>query len=151
MNNKFALLKEYSLKLLDGMKRSFKCLLKGIIDAETSTVKPGTTKIRQGMTKEPLMTDFLQPIACLPVLHAKINSLKFWENLGYSFNARNSFANKIPIRGAGKRKSDEQGAAVKQEKYNFRESAKQKLNLPLDMPDPSGAGGNTGTFLILIL
>ena len=92
------------------------------------------------------MTDFLQPIYCLPVLHAKINSLKFWENLGYSFNARGAFENNVPIRGPGLHRTDEQKLAVDLSKYDFRASAKRKLNLPLDMPDATGAGGNTGTY-----
>ena len=72
--------------------------------------------------------------------------MKFWENLAYSFNARDSFANNTPIRGAGLRKNDDQSRADKASKFEFRASAKRLLNLPLDMPDPSGAGGNTGTF-----
>ena len=71
---------------------------------------------------------------------------KFWENLAYSFNARASFANNTPIRGPGLHRSNEQSLAVKSSKYEFRARAKELLNLPLDMPDPSGAGGNTGTY-----
>ena len=116
---------------------------------DKGTFHNASTNVRQGITQKPILTDFLQPISCLPVLHAKINSLKFWENIAYSFNARGSFENNTPIRGPGLKKTDDQKLAIDASKYEFRDRAKQLLNLPLDMPDPSGAGGNTGTYFSL--
>ena len=107
-------------------------------------LKKASCAVRGGITSQPLITDFFQPIRILPVLHAKINSLKWWENLAYSFNARGAFEDNTPIRGQGKRRSPDQIKAVEDSKYDFKRSAKEHLNLPLDMPDASGAGGNTG-------
>ena len=110
-----------------------------------------SSAVRSGITNQPLITDFFQPIRILPVLHAKINSLKWWEKFAYSFNARGAFENNIPIRGQGKRKSTEQTQAVDNSEYEFKREAKRQCNLPLDMPDASGAGGNTGIYFSFIL
>ena len=115
-------------------------------DLTSGKLKKTKSAVRGGITSQPLITDFLQPIRILPVLHAKINSLKWWENLAYSFNAREAFENNTPIRGQGKRKSPEQSQAVDNSEYEFKRFAKEHLNLPLDMPDASGAGGNTGIY-----
>ena len=61
-----------------------------------------SSKKRDGITQEPLVSDLLKPNQILPTLHAKLNSLKLFENLAYSYNARSYFPNNVPLRGQGK-------------------------------------------------
>ena len=51
----------------------------------------------------------------------------------------------IPVIGQGKKKPKDDKDALEMSKDYFRDLAKNgRLNLPLDQPDPTGNGGNTG-------
>ena len=108
-----------------------------------------SSKKRDGITQEPLVSDLLKPNHIMPTLHAKLNSLKLFENLAYTYNARFSFPNNVPFRGQGKKKNNQQKDAIKNAKNTFRLQARNgPLSLPLDSPDPTGCGGNTGKLCI---
>ena len=55
----------------------------------------------------------------------------------------------IPVRGQGKKKSNDEVKALTEAAAIFRDMAKNgPLNLPLDQPDPTGCGGTTGIFFL---
>ena len=102
---------------------------------------------RDGITAQPMISgNDIRVLKNIPTLHAYINSLRFMEDLAYHLNARNAFVDGQPIRGAGKRKSDEQKLAVDIAENEFKFQAKNgRLNLILNSPDPCGSGGNSDT------
>ena len=111
---------------------------------EEGRFEKSKSSVREGCTHEPMIRGYLNPHLHIPVLHARINSLKFFENLAYHFNAKSAFPDEKPIRGPGRHKTTDQTAAVKKAKEKFQNQAKNgPLNLPLDRPDSTGAGGNT--------
>ena len=98
---------------------------------------------RDGITGQPMISgNDIRVLKNIPTLHAYINSLRYMEDLAFHLNARNAFVDEQPIRGAGKRKSDEQKLAVDIAESEFKFQAKNgRLNLILNTPDPCGAGG----------
>ena len=108
------------------------------------------SKVREGITHKPMEDGTLQSNMVMPVLHAWLNLLKWNENLAEYFNAQFLTAsNTIPVRGQGRKKSDDEKKALNDSKIAFRDDAKHDLNLPLNRPDPTGNGGSTGAIKIL--
>ena len=103
------------------------------------------------MVPKPMEDGSLKSNQLLPVLHLWINLLKWFEQLNYYFNARLLTSNQtVPVRGQGRKKSDNEKAAITEASNNFRNLAKNgQLNLPLDRPDPTGNGGNSGIYIYI--
>ena len=59
--------------------------------------------------------------------------LKWNENLAEYFNAQFLTAtNTVPVRGQGRKKSDDEKRALNEAKIAFRDDARDNLNLPLN-------------------
>jgi hypothetical protein len=100
--------------------------------------------LREGLTQQPLLTT-LECTASIPVLHAWIRFLTFFEHLIYHQNSRYAFPNGEPFWGRGLKKGPQITAAVKKEAGKVRDKAKATMGLLLDAPDPAGTGGTTDT------
>ena len=80
-------------------------------------------------------------------LHDYINTANHLCHLGYHYNSRLKLPKKrIPPRGAGKRRTEDENKAIKESTKEFKnEIWHGPASIPADQPDPTGAGGNTTT------
>ena len=111
-----------------------------IEDSDSGEVKiqQGDYKTRTGLTCQPQTTQDVTKN--IPITHAYLRSLSYFEVLIYRINAN------VKVMGKGKRLSVEDREKVKQAKEIFRkEAACGPLHMRLDQPDSSGHGGNSDT------
>ena len=94
------------------------------------------SKRRKGMTARSLDDGTLQSNKKIPVLHAYINLLRWFEEANYYFNARKITANgQIPKRGQGIAKNLDEKKALAEAKRIFQYKTKYgPLNMALDRP-----------------
>ena len=99
---------------------------------------PGDYRARTGLTNQPLtIQDVTKNI---PITHAYLRSLSYFETLIYQINAD------VRIMGKGKRLSTDQRDRLTAAKEKFRKDATHgPLHLRLDQPDSHGHGGNSDT------
>ena len=112
-----------------------------IIDLYDQLTQQGTidiksikdSKKRQNITSKPDDDGTLRTTERLPVLHSRINLLKWYENAAYYHNAQFGMADgNIPTRGQGKKKTLEEEWALAISELIFKDLAKNgELNLPL--------------------
>ena len=98
----------------------------------------GDYSTRTGITHQPL-TKTIDLCKNIPITHAYIRSLNYFENLAYRINSD------VLKMGKGKRLSTEEKSKLEGAKKQFRFEAKKDLHLQLDQPDPCGSGGSSDT------
>ena len=103
------------------------------------------TNRRKGGTRRAMGRGKLKPQLVITPLHGWINILKWLEQAGYKLNARKR--RKLFRRWKkGKTKNLLFKAYLSESKRDFQRRAKlQPINLGLDYPDSTGAGGSTDT------
>jgi len=100
---------------------------------------PGDYSTRTGVTQNPL-TQNIDLTKVIPITHAYIRVLSYFEDQAYRINA------KVYKMGKGVRTTEEEKMQLKNAKTEFRKQAMEgDLHMKLDEPDPSGSGGNTDT------
>jgi hypothetical protein len=111
-------------------------------DADGNSYIPrvaGDYSTRTGVTQNPL-TKNNDIIKVIPITHAYIRVLSYFEDLAYRINA------KVYKMGKGVRTTEDEKLQLKIAKANFRKQAREgDLHMKLDEPDPTGSGGNTDT------
>jgi hypothetical protein len=99
----------------------------------------GDYSVRTGVTQAPL-TKNLDLTKTIPITHAYLRSLSYFENLAYRINAN------VRKMGKGVRFSPEEKRQLEEAKNSFRKKARYgDLHMKLDQPDASGSGGNSDT------
>ena len=106
------------------------------------------TKKRKGGTRRAMGRGKLKPQLVITPLHGWINILRFLEQAGYKLNARRR--RKLFRRWKkGKRKNLLFKTYLKESKWDFQRRAKLRpINLALDYPDSTSAGGCTDTGML---
>lgn len=99
---------------------------------------PGDYDIRQGLTCQPLTHQDITKN--LPITHAYMRSLSYFESLIYQINGN------VRVMGKGKRQTVSEQGRLQAAKQKFRyDAAHGPLHMRLDQPDSSGHGGNSDT------
>ena len=94
-----------------------------------------SSAIRKGLSHRPMGEGYFIVNLIIPVLHSKLNSLKYHQELAYSLNSRDAYekdGGQI-FRGQGKKRTKEQKIAKKKAKKRFQKKSKDDCNLPLDL------------------
>ena len=98
--------------------------------------KPNDYHIRQGLTQKPLTS---QDVAQnFPILHAKLRSLSFFEQIAYRLNSN------VPIMGRGKRMNTYQKEKIAVAKKEFINEARKNCQIILDSPRCDGGSSDDG-------
>ena len=99
----------------------------------------GDEPIRKGLNQRPL-TSSLNLTDNIPITHAYMRFLGYFEQLSYRINAG------VRVMGRGSRYTDGQKARLQDAKVRFRQEARDgPLHMRLDVPDSSGHGGTSDT------
>ena len=90
-------------------------------------LKSAKPKERNGVTDEPMLTPggHRKSHQFISILHAKLNSLRWSQEMGHHYNSRDAFPDQIPIRGLGKKNQ----RSKKKQLRNLLCFGKHRLNL----------------------
>lgn len=97
----------------------------------------GDYSTRKGLTFKPSV--HVELTRNLPITHALLRSLKFWEDTIQRINA------KVFKGGLGVRYTPEEKESLRLAKVDMREKARILLKMKLDQPDSTGHGGSSDT------
>ena len=103
-------------------------------------LKSASSTERGGATGLPILTPcgHLKSHHFVSILHAKLNGLKWCQDMGKHLNARDAFPDQIPIRGLGKRRTQSQKDAIGNADIDWKGNAKYGLGIPLGQVDSNG-------------
>ena len=103
-------------------------------------LKTASTSERGGATGLPMFKPggLLNPHHFVSILHAKLNGLKWCQDMGKHLNAADAFPDQIPIRGLGKKRTQPQKDAIEIADISWKANAKYGLGIPLGQVDSNG-------------
>ena len=104
-------------------------------------LKTASSSERGGATGLPMFKPggHLKPHHFVSILHAKLNGLKWMQDMGKHLNASDAFPDQIPIRGLGKKRTQAQRDAIGNADIDWKANAKNgPLGTPFGQVDSNG-------------